>query len=43
MTQEEGQPFVFDIQSVEQIELKCQKCGKKYYTGDLDVLSEDEL
>jgi NAD-dependent SIR2 family protein deacetylase len=22
---------------------KCRKCGKKTYTGDLDILSEDEI
>ncbi len=29
--------------SCSQIDLQCEKCGKKYYTGDIEVLSEDEI
>lgn len=29
--------------SCSQMTLECPKCEKKYYTGDIEVLSEDEI
>lgn len=26
-----------------QLELECPHCGRKYYTGDIEVLSENEI
>jgi len=32
-----------DISVFEQTEFECEKCHKKFYTGDIDLLGEDEI
>jgi transcription elongation factor Elf1 len=43
-TQDNPEVITLDIEMVcSQQRLDCEDCGTSYYTGDLDILNEDEL
>jgi len=32
-----------DISNFEQVDFYCDRCNKKFFTGDIDLFSEDEI
>lgn len=44
MEQNDDHTITIDLEFMcSQMTFTCRKCGKKYLTGDIDILSEDEL
>lgn len=43
LTSEPGKVTIDISLELSQLTLKCRSCGRKYYTGDINVLSEDEV
>ncbi len=44
LTQDDSERVNIDIGfTCSQVIMECPKCGKKYYTGDVEILDEDEI